>query len=123
MMMPFKFFLGGHAGRGNQWLSWISLEDETAAIQFLMENEQLSGPFNLTAPNPVNARQFARTLGRVMKRPAWLPAPAFALKLMLGEVAEELLLKGQRVFPSRLKKAGFEFSHTSLEGALAAVLS
>jgi hypothetical protein len=122
MMLPFKFFLGGHVGKGEQWLSWISLEDETAAIEFLIENEQLSGPFNLTAPNPVTAKQFAKTLGRVLKRPACLPAPAFVLKILLGQVAEELLLKGQRVLPKRLVEAGFEFGHEDLESALGCVL-
>jgi uncharacterized protein (TIGR01777 family) len=121
MMLPFKSFLGGHAGRGEQWLSWISLEDETAAIEFLIENEQLSGPFNLTAPNPVTAKQFAKTLGRVLKRPACLPAPAFVLKILLGQMAEELLLKGQRVLPKRLVEAGFEFNEKTLQEALLAI--
>lgn len=115
MILPFRFFLGGHPGPGSQWLSWISLEDETAAIEFLIKNENLTGPFNLTAPNPVTAKQFAKTLGRTLKRPAWLPIPTFALKLLLGQMAKELLLTGQRVLPTRLTEAGFEFKHQDLQ--------
>ena len=122
MILPYKFFLGGHAGTGNQWLSWITLEDEATAIEFLINNENLAGPFNLTAPNPVTARQFAKTLGRALKRPACLPAPAFALKLLLGQVADELLLSGQRVLPKRLTEAGFEFNQKNLHQALTALL-
>lgn len=121
MILPYKFFLGGHPGTGHQWLSWIALEDEAAAIEFLIENKSLSGPFNLTAPNPVTASQFAKTLGRALKRPSRLPAPAFALKILLGQMAEELLLNGQRVLPNRLTEAGFQFNQKNLQQALKAI--
>jgi len=123
MIRPYRFYLGGHLGGGSQWLSWISLADEVAAIEFLLKHDDLSGAFNLTAPKPVTARQFARTLGRALKRPAWLPVPAFALKLLLGQMADELLLTGQKVLPNRLTEAGFEFRCEDLEGALGALVS
>lgn len=122
MIRPYRLFLGGHPGPGSQWFSWISLEDETAAIEFLIKNENLTGPFNLTAPNPVTAKQFAKTLGRTLNRPAWLPIPACALKLILGQMAKELILTGQRVLPNRLTEAGFEFKHKDLQRALTALL-
>ncbi|MBN2137513.1 MAG: TIGR01777 family oxidoreductase [Sedimentisphaerales bacterium] len=122
MIRPFRFFLGGYPGTGDQWLSWIGLEDETAAIEFLIDNQALSGVFNLTAPYPVTARRFAETLGRVLGRRAWLTVPAFALKIGLGQMAEELLLAGCRVVPSRLREAGFEFQWTNLEQTLTSIL-
>ena len=122
MMRPYRFYLGGHLGSGKQWVSWISLADEVGAIEFLIRNEKSSGVFNLTAPQPVTARQFAKTLGRVLKRPAWLPVPSFTLKLILGQMADELLLTGQRVLPNRLTEAGFQFEHRDLREALSALL-
>lgn len=115
---PFRFFLGGHLGSGDQWFSWISLDDEVAAIRFLMEHEQLRGAFNLTAPQPVTMKAFCKTLGRVLHRPAWMHVPAFMVRLALGEMADEMLLSGQRVLPKRLLEAGFEFRHPEVEKAL-----
>jgi uncharacterized protein (TIGR01777 family) len=121
LVKPFRFFLGGYLGSGRQWLSWITLEDEVAAIKFLMENEKLQGVFNLTAPQPVTMKEFCVLLGKVLKRPAWLHVPGFAARLALGEMADEMLLSGQRVLPKRLLAAGFEFKHGDVEQALSAI--
>ena len=122
MVQPFRFYLGGHLGSGRQWLSWISLDDEVAAVEFLIKNPQLKGAFNLTSPQPVTMREFSRTLGRVLGRPAWVNVPGFVMRLLLGEMAKEMLLSGQRVMPKRLREASFEFKYEDLEGALTAVL-
>jgi uncharacterized protein (TIGR01777 family) len=121
-VQPFRFFLGGHLGSGRQEFSWISLDDEIAAIRFLMEHESLRGAFNLTAPQPVTMKEFCKTLGKVLHRPAWTRVPAFALRLALGKMADEMLLSGQRVLPKRLLDAGFEFRYTEVEKALSAVI-
>jgi hypothetical protein len=122
MMQPFRFYLGGHLGSGRQWLSWISLDDEVAAIEFLIKNRRLKGAFNLTSPQPVTMREFSRTLGRVLGRPAWVNVPGFVIRLLLGEMANEMLLRGQRVMPRRLREAGFEFKYEDLERAMTAIL-
>jgi uncharacterized protein len=122
MMRPFRLFFGGRVGSGNQWLSWISLHDEVRAIRFLMENRDAAGPFNLTSPNPVTMRQFSRTLGQVLRRPAWTVVPGFAARLALGEMADETLLVSQKAVPRRLLEAGFEFKHPELKTALDAII-
>jgi uncharacterized protein (TIGR01777 family) len=118
LVKPFRFYLGGHLGSGRQWFSWIHLEDQVAAIKFLMENEHLKGAFNLTAPQPVTMKEFCKILGKVMHRPAWLNVPAFAVKLALGEMADEMLLTGQKVIPKRLLNTGFTFKYTDVKQAL-----
>lgn len=120
---PFKFYLGGHPGSGKQWLSWISLDDEVAAIRFLMENNNLKGVFNLAAPQPVTMKAFCRSLGGVLNRPSRLFVPGFILRLFLGEMADEMLLSGQRVLPERLLDEGFTFRYSEVEKALNAILS
>jgi len=115
---PFRFFLGGHLGSGRQWFSWIHLDDEVAAIKFLIENEDLKGAFNLTAPEPVTMKEFCKILGKVMHRPCWLNVPAFAARLALGEMAEEMLLSGQKVLPKRLLNTDFNFKYTNVKSAL-----
>lgn len=122
LMAPFRFFVGGHLGNGKQWLSWISLHDEVRAIRFLMETATLRGAFNLTSPQPVSMKQFTRTLGQVLGRPAWTMVPSFALRLALGQMADEVLLAGQRVVPRRLIDAGFAFKHSDLQAALEAII-
>lgn len=122
LVRPFRFYLGGHLGNGRQWFSWISLEDEVAAIRFLMENEHLRGVFNLTAPQPVTMKEFCRILGKGLNRPVWLSVPAFAARLALGEMADEMLLSGQRVLPGRLLAAGFKFKYPDLEKALSGLV-
>jgi len=118
MLPAFQFGLGGPLGSGRQWMSWISLDDEIAALHFLLMNESCSGAFNLTAPNPVPNADFGHTLGKVLNRPAFLPVPAFALTALFGEMADATILGGQRVLPTRLQEAGFRFRHPELEDAL-----
>jgi NAD dependent epimerase/dehydratase family enzyme len=109
-------------GSGRQWQSWISLDDEVSAIIHLL-GSGISGPVNLTAPNPVRQRDFARALGRAVRRPAVLPIPGFAPKLALGaELVDNLLLTGQRVLPKALLADGFDFRHPTLDPALADLL-
>jgi len=103
-------------------MSWIHLKDEARAIRSLIENGSATGPFNLVAPQAVTNAQFARTLGRVMGRPSWLPLPGFVMKAAFGEVAD-LLLTGQRGVPQRLADSGFQFRFPELEGALRDVLA
>ena len=122
LMQPFRFFLGGRVGSGNQWVSWISLQDDIRAIRFLMENQSLQGPFNLTSPRPVTMKEFSRELGQVLRRPAWTMLPAFAARLAFGEMADEVLLASQQAIPKRLVEAGFKFRHTDLRTALDAIL-
>jgi uncharacterized protein (TIGR01777 family) len=118
----FKIGLGGRFGSGRQWQSWISITDEVRAIEHLLTSE-MTGPVNLTAPAPVTGAEFAKTLGRVLGRPAVLPVPGFGPKLLLGgELAEALLLTGQRVMPTALQADGFTFEHPALEAALRALL-
>ncbi len=122
MMRPFRFFVGGWVGPGSQWVSWIGLQDEIRAIRFLMENPSLRGPFNLTSPGPVTMKQFSRTLGQVLRRPAWTMLPAFAARLALGEMADEVLLASQQALPRRLQEAGFKFNYVDLRNALEAIV-
>jgi uncharacterized protein (TIGR01777 family) len=113
-----RFGLLGKLGSGQQWMSWVSLADEVAAIRFLLEHE-VAGPVNLTAPSPVTNEVFTKTLGRVLHRPTFLPVPSFGPKLLVGaELAQALLYDGQRVLPDALLDAGFEFRHTDLETTL-----
>ena len=119
----FKFGLGGKFGGGKQWQSWITLDDEVRAIEFLL-TAPVSGAVNLTAPNPVTNAEFTSTLARVLHRPALLPIPSFGPKLLLGrELADSLLFTGQRVLPSVLSANGFTFAHAHLEEALRSLLN
>jgi hypothetical protein len=123
-MLPlFRFGLGGKLGSGRQWMSWISLADAVAAVLFALDTSQLAGPLNLTAPRPVTNAEFTRALGRALHRPAILPAPAFALRLALGSMADEALLASARAFPSRLTTAGFQFTHSTVDEALRVALA
>jgi len=118
----FKLGLGGRFGSGAQWQSWISIDDEVSAIMFLLEHD-ISGPVNLTAPEPVTNTDFTKTLAGVLKRPALVPIPSFGPKLLLGsELATNLLFEGQRVVPRALEDAGYQFEHRDLETALRALL-
>jgi uncharacterized protein (TIGR01777 family) len=123
LIPPFKLYLGGCYGDPKAWFPWISLKDEISAIRFLQENSQTSGVFNLTSPEPVLSGQFHDILGRVVRRPAWLKPPGFLLKLVMGEMAGQLLLSGQRVMPKRLLEAGFEFVYSDLTNALVDIVS
>ena len=117
MMLPFRFFMGGRLGNGRQWVPWIHIKDEVRAIRFLIENESASGAFNLTAPHPVTNAEFAHTLGRQLNRPSFVPAPAFALRTLFGEMAT-ILLDGQRAVSQRLSQLGFDFEFPELGPAL-----
>lgn len=123
MLPVFRLGLGGPLGSGRQWMSWISLPDAVAAILFALQTPALDGPVNLTAPEPVTNAVFTRALARALHRPAVLPAPAFALRLALGEMADEALLASTRVLPARLTSEGFVFQHPVLDRALAVALT
>ena len=117
-LLPFRLGLGGRVGSGQQWLPWISLRDQVRALEFLLDSN-LAGAVNLVAPEPVRQIEFARTLAKVLHRPAFAPTPLVALRALLGrELVEELLLSSQRVLPARLAEAGFEFVDPTLMGAL-----
>jgi uncharacterized protein (TIGR01777 family) len=119
MMLPlFRLGLGGRLGSGKQWISWISLTDLVSAVLFLLESATLHGAVNLTAPEPVMNSEFTATLARLLHRPAVLPAPAFALRLALGPMADETLLSSTRVMPRKLLDAGFRFAQPTIEEAL-----
>lgn len=117
LMLPYRLFVGVWFGSGKQWLSWIHPQDEVGAIRFLIEHDEAHGPFNLSAPNPLTNRDFCKTLGEVLGRPTLLPAPAFAMRLVLGEVADTVL-EGQRTLPERLQYLGFSFRFPEAEAAL-----
>jgi len=118
----FRLGLGGPLGSGRQWMSCISLDDAVAAILFALDTPSLSGPVNLTAPHPVTNAGFTHTLARRLHRPAIFPAPAFALRITLGQMADEALLASARVLPAKLTEAGFQFQNPTIEEALAAAL-
>ncbi|HEX8588111.1 TIGR01777 family oxidoreductase [Pseudomonas sp.] len=117
LLPPFKMGMGGPIGNGRQWMPWVHIEDQIALIDFLMTREDARGPYNACAPSPVRNRDFAKTLASVLHRPAFMPMPAVALRLLLGELSI-LLLGGQRARPDRLQEAGFTFRFTDLRAAL-----
>lgn len=123
LALPVRLFAGGRYGTGRQWQSWIAIDDEVRAITHLLASD-VSGPVNVTAPAPVTNRELMATLGRVLRRPSWLPAPKLPLRLLLGrERADTLLFEGQRVMPEVLLGDGFAFTHPELEPALRRVLA
>jgi uncharacterized protein (TIGR01777 family) len=124
MLTPFKLGVGGRLGSGQQWMSWIAIEDVVGIIRHAIANEQVSGPVNVVAPNPVRNEEFTRLLAGMLHRPAIFPAPAFVLRLAMGEMADAVLLSSDRVMPERMLAAGYKFRFEILEPALrAAVLS
>ncbi|HTZ58211.1 MAG TPA: TIGR01777 family oxidoreductase [Acidobacteriaceae bacterium] len=123
MLPVFRCGLGGPLGSGRQWVSWITLADAIRAIEFAVERPSLFGAVNVASPNPVMNREFARALGRALHRPAILPAPAMALRMMFGEMAQSTILASQRVMPAKLTAAGFEFGSPEIAGAFGEVLS
>jgi uncharacterized protein (TIGR01777 family) len=122
MLPPFRMGVGGRIGSGKQWMSWIALDDVVGALNLALTKDSLRGPVNFVAPAPVTNTEFTKTLGKVLSRPTVLPIPAFAIKLLFGEMGEALLLGGQRVAPERLLAGGFEFSFPNLEQALVHIL-
>jgi uncharacterized protein (TIGR01777 family) len=117
MLLPFRLLVGGPLGNGSQWLPWIHLRDEVDAIRFLIKNENAFGPFNLTSPQPVTNADFGKAIARVLHRPYWLPVPAFALRLVLGEMST-LVLDGQRPYPRKLVGLGYQFHFDEAVDAL-----
>ncbi len=118
LLLSFKMGLGGVVGSGEQYLSWISIEDLSRIIVYLLEREEVSGPVNAVSPNPVTNREFTATLARILRRPAWLAVPAFAVRLFFGEMGRCTVLAGSMVFPEKLLSCGYEFLHEDLGSAL-----
>ncbi len=122
MLPPFKLFAGGPIGTGKQWFSWIHRDDVVNLILFALQNPQIEGVLNATAPNPVRMNELCETLGSVLQRPSWLPVPAFALELLLGDGAK-VVLEGQKVLPKQTLASGFQYQYPTLKLALEEILS
>lgn len=118
MALPFRFGAGGKVGSGRQWMAWVDREDVLRMIEWAIVHDTVRGVYNVTAPEPVRNHEFTSTLGRVLRRPSLLPAPAFAMRAILGEMADELLLGGQRVVSARATREGFHFEYRTLEDSL-----
>jgi uncharacterized protein (TIGR01777 family) len=114
--------IGGRIGDGKQWMSWIGLTDVIGALEFVIENQELSDPVNFVAPNPVTNATFTSALGRVLGRPTFLPVPAFGARLAFGKMADALLLSSQRVEPKRLNETAYRFRYSNLNDALSEIL-
>src|SRR5437016_10115976 len=123
MMLPFRFGAGGRLGSAKQWMSWVTLEDVVGILRFAIENASVRGAINIVSPQPLQNAEFTRVLAKEMHRPALFPAPAIALRLALGEMADALLLSSPRVAPQALEKLGYRFLHPDLNSALAAILA
>ncbi len=123
MLLPFKLGAGGRLGSGQQWMSWVTLEDVVGVLRFAIENGAVSGPVNVVAPQAVRNAEFTKALANTLRRPALFPAPAFALRLALGEMADALLLSSQRVMPQALEKLGYSFRNAALIPALGSLLA
>lgn len=121
IVLPYKFFAGGPIGNGKQYWPWIHIDDQVAAMRYLIDNEQAHGVFNLSAPTPLTNRKFGATLGKVMGRPSLLPVPSFALKILFGEMST-VLLDGQRAVPQRLQALGYAFKYPSADKAFATLI-
>lgn len=122
MLPPFKLFAGGPIGTGKQWFSWVHREDVVDLILYALQNSQVEGVLNATAPNPVRMNELCQTLGEVLKRPSWLPVPSFALELLLGDGAK-VVLEGQKVLPKQTLASGFQYQYPTLKLALEEILS
>jgi uncharacterized protein len=123
MMVPFKFGAGGKLGSGQQWMSWVALDDVVRALRFALEKDSVSGPVNVVSPQPVTNAEFTRALAQAMHRPAFFTVPPFALRLALGEMADTMLLASQRTVPRVLQESGFQFLYPDLAAALTAILN
>ena len=123
MLLPIKMFVGGKIGTGKQWMSWVTLADVTGMLRFALENDSVRGPLNAVSPNPTRNVDFIKDAAQVLHRPAIFPAPAFALRLALGEMADALLLSSQRVLPDRVQALGYAFIDPDLGPALARIVS
>ena len=123
MLVPFRMGLGGVLGDGGQYISWVSIEDLSRMVVHLLEREEMSGPVNAVSPNPVTNREFTAVLAAALGKPAFLPVPAFAVRLLFGEMGRDAILAGARVFPRKLLSDGYEFFHAELPEALADIIS
>ena len=122
LLLPFRLGVGGRLGSGRQWMSWIAIDDALAGLRHCLADERLSGPVNLTAPQPVTNREFTKALAQVLRRPSLFPVPAFVLQAMFGDMAEATLLASQRAVPARLESVGFQFRYPDIRSALRHVL-
>ena len=122
MLTPFRLGVGGNLGSGGQWWSWVALDDVIGAIEHILKADTLEGPVNVVSPNPVTNREFTKSLASALSRPAVFPMPAFAARMALGSMADELLLASQRVDPAKLRSSGYRFQYTDLRPALEAIL-
>ncbi|HEX6177389.1 MAG TPA: TIGR01777 family oxidoreductase, partial [Thermoanaerobaculia bacterium] len=122
MLLPFKLGVGGRLGSGDQWMSWVALGDLVRLVEFVLSHDETRGVYNVTAPSPVRNRDFTRSLARALRRPGLLPVPSFSLRVLFGEMADELLLTGQRVVPARAIAAGFRFEEASLDSVLTQIV-
>lgn len=122
MLLPYQMHVGGTIGSGEQWLSWVHIDDVARAIYFAIMNESMHGPFNVTAPNAMRMKEFGQTLAKIMGRRHWMPVPSFAMRLALGEQSK-LVLEGQHVLPTVLEKHHFTFKYPYLTQALEDLLN
>ncbi|WP_323740423.1 TIGR01777 family oxidoreductase [Filobacillus milosensis] len=120
--LPYKLMAGGPLGNGEQWMSWVHIDDVVESIDFIIHHEELDGPVNITAPNPKRNKEFGRTLSQVLRKPHWLTAPSFALSTILGDMSI-LILKGQYVYPKKLKESGYNFKYPNLQESLENIYS
>jgi len=117
MVLPYRLFIGGTVGSGEQWVSWVHVQDVANIIAFILEKQELQGAINITAPSPVQMKEFGRIVAKVTGRPHWLPVPSFALKLLLGEMSK-LILEGEKILPDKLEEVNYPFLYRDLESAL-----
>lgn len=122
MVLPYRMFAGGTLGSGKQWLSWIHIDDAVGLIDFALENKKVEGPLNVTAPTPLQMKHFGQTIAEVLNRPHWLPAPALAIKLVLGDMST-LVLDGQKVLPQKAETLDYPFQYRQLKPALEHLLT
>jgi len=119
MLLPFKLGAGGPIASGEQWMSWIDRDDAVRMVEWAIDEKSARGVYNATSPEPLRNRDFTRALGRAVHRPALIPTPGFALRVAFGQMADEMLLGGQRVLPRRAEREGFRFDHPTLDASLA----
>lgn len=122
IILPFRLFLGGYPGDGNQWISWIHIKDVVNAILFILENRHLSGIYNLTSPNPVQYKYLTKVIGKTIKRPSWISVPKIILMLFFGQRAKELLFGSIKIYPKHLIIDGYKFSYDTIDNALKNIL-
>lgn len=122
MLLPYQFYIGGTIGSGNQWLSWIHIDDVVRMIDFIIHKEEINGPLNITAPLPIRMKEFGEAMATIMRKPHWLPVPSFMLHALLGEMSI-LVLEGQHVLPSKAIEHGYQYTFPTIDHALQNILS